>query len=718
MVDAIKRLTEVTGVRYSQEQLDVLNHQGGMCIMACAGSGKTTILTHLIAKRCLTGEIDNIKNLLCTTYSQAGRTELKDRLVKLLAQLGLDISVNIKTIHATYLEILKHFNVPVKQICTEGKKMQFVSEALKQMGVNMEEDDKEVLASLFSYQVNNLMSDAELIKSSAYTLENFSLQQYTQARTIYVDKKVKEGLLDFDDLQMLVYRLMVNQPNQAVIDYCRNKFKYIYVDEFQDTSKIQFAILRQMIDNEDNLVVIGDDDQSIYGWRGADPSIILNICGYFPIKKFVLSTNYRCCGNIVELAANGIKNNIERVEKDMKPFNKGGELKLCATPRNLFGITKNVFVHIQSLIESGVKPEEIAVLCRNNRQSTILGNMLVDSDIYYKTTSDAMKFTKLPMYKDIKALFNIVDTDFDAASASSVLWKLVPFIGHRGASAITMIMDSCNIGLRDSVWYVLSHHTVAGKDTIQKHKATYPKMPSALEAKISTMSYTYLSRIETQEGLRKLYYTLCIESDLDRLVHLLNLYREYASFMYKNPDKNRLFNGVIDYVIYKVNKQGVNEALRLFKRAEVYDNSDSLYDDVVELTTIHGAKGREWKYVIILADDNVSFPNLSSISKMREQGVSFENISKWVDEERRLHYVAFTRAKEQLAVFANSDNLSIFTLECLGMNGGNELIIKSALNEIPQSIIDYSRKCFEDERYKYDLTAKRMETFENFAKLQ
>ena len=306
MVDAIKRLTEVTGVRYSQEQLDVLNHQGGMCIMACAGSGKTTILTHLIAKRCLTGEIDNIKNLLCTTYSQAGRTELKDRLVKLLAQLGLDISVNIKTIHATYLEILKHFNVPVKQICTEGKKMQFVSEALKQMGVNMEEDDKEVLASLFSYQVNNLMSDAELIKSSAYTLENFSLQQYTQARTIYVDKKVKEGLLDFDDLQMLVYRLMVNQPNQAVIDYCRNKFKYIYVDEFQDTSKIQFAILRQMIDNEDNLVVIGDDDQSIYGWRGADPSIILNICGYFPIKKFVLSTNYRCCGNIVELAANGI----------------------------------------------------------------------------------------------------------------------------------------------------------------------------------------------------------------------------------------------------------------------------------------------------------------------------------------------------------------------------------------------------------------------------
>lgn len=700
--DAIREVSETTGVEYSDEQLAVLQHQGGMCIMACAGSGKTTVLTHLIAKRCLTGEITDTKYLLCTTYSNAGKKELQSRLVKLLASLGLATDVVIKTIHATYLEVLKHFGVKIGTICTEGKKAQLISEVLKELGIMLEEDEKETLSSLLSYQVNNLMSDTDLVQSSAYTLENFPITKYTAVRQKYVQKKMQEKLTDFDDLQMMMYSLMVHNPNQQVIDYCHDKYRYIYLDEFQDTSKIQFAILRKMVSNPDNLVVIGDDDQSIYAWRGADPSIILNVCGYFPIKKFVLSTNYRCCGEIVKLAAEGIKCNKERVDKDMKPFKEGGELKICPTGGSLLDISQKAFVHIKKLIESGVEPENIAVLCRNNRQTSILSSMLLDNQMYYKASSETMKFTKLPLFKDILAILSLVDTDYDANSAKQILWKLVQFLGTRGTSVITKLMTDSSITLKDALWHILMNYTQYAGYTEKRHSGTV-KISPVVEAKISSMATSYLYKVEVQASLRELYYTMCIKNDTERAKALLELYRTGCSFMYKSPDKARLLDGVIDYCHYKLKTKTPDECYQSFKKAEVYDTADNLYDDVVELTTIHGAKGREWDYVIILADDNVSFPNLDGINTMLDRGVTKENVIKWIEEERRLHYVAFTRARKQLALFSYPNMLSIYTLECLGMKSDNELIYSCGLmGEIPQDVVEYARG--QVQKYEYDLS--------------
>lgn len=712
LVDAHRYIAKIayTGEKERMTCIKVSNEDGLFLTEHCIVTHNTTILTHLIAKRCLTGEIDNISNLLCTTYSKAGKQELQARLVSLLGGLGLNTSVSIKTIHATYLEVLKHFGMPVNNICTEGKKNQLIDEALREMRVRLEDEEKETVSSLLSYQVNNLMTDTNLVQSSAYTLESFSQQQYSELRTLYNNKKQALGLTDFDDLQMYMYSLMVNQNNQQVIDYCRNKYKYVYVDEFQDTSKIQFAILRKMVSDPKNLVVIGDDDQSIYGWRGADPSIILNVCGYFDIKKYVLSTNYRCCGEIVKLAAKGIKNNINRVEKDMQPYNQGGTLKLCDTPNSLLGITKDVYIYIKGLLDKGVKPNEIVVLCRNNRQSSILANMLIDNDIYYKTVTDAMKFTKLPLYRDIKAIFNIVDTDLDAVSTKQVLWKLVPFIGIRGSQAVTQLMESCSISLRDSLWHIIMSYTRLSGYCEKKH-STSPKIPPQVEGKVSAMAYSYLSKIETQEGLIELYDTMCMEDEVEKAIKLIKMYCGGIGFQYKNPDRNRLLCGVTDYVIYKLRNYGLSGTVQAFKRSEVYDNSDSLYDDAVELSTIHGAKGREWKYVILLADDNVSFPNLYGIIKMKEKNVTMENIDEWLNEERRLHYVAFTRAKVELAIFANRGNLSLFTLECLGMNNNNSLIIDYAENGIDKQVKEYSNNCYEIPEFKLDLTEQRVVLF-------
>ena len=713
LTGASRQIVKIENINVKEHMtcIKVSNEDGLFLTEHCIVTHNTTVLTHLIAKRCLTGEIEDVSKLLCTTYSNAGKIELKDKLSQILSKIGITGTLNIKTIHATYYNILKNFNIPIQNICTEGKKLQLIDESLKELKLRLDEDDKETLSSLISYQVNNLMTDNDLIQSSAYTLENFTLANYTAVRTEYNKKKQQLGLTDFDDLQMYMYMLMVKQENQSIIDYCRKNYKYVYVDEFQDTSKIQFAILRKMVENPDNLVVIGDDDQSIYSWRGADPSIIINICGYFDITKYILSTNYRCCGEIVKLAAEGIKHNTNRVSKEMKPYNKGGKLQLCDTPNSLWGITRDVYTHIKSLIDNGEKPEDIVVLCRNNRQATILSNILVDNEVYYKASTDTMKFTKLPVYKDIKAMYELVDSDMDIAVTKQLLWKLVSYLGIRGTSVITFLMENCSVSLRDSLWHIIMECFPYTANITKKHR-TAPKIPVEIATKVRGLAQSYLNKSNMQSNLITLYEALCLDTPEQTLNSLFDLYRINAGFMYKNPDKNRLLEGVMEYAKYKVTIYGITKSLQLYHRAEMYDNGTSLYDDSVELSTIHGAKGREWKHVILLADDNISFPNLTYLKTMKERGIMLENINQWIDEERRLHYVAFTRAKDELTIFAKSKNVSLFALECLGKKDiDNEFIRNLSLqSNTPPEIENFSKECFQ--KYRYDITKERVNVFQ------
>lgn len=942
-MDIINEMERVTGVKYSDEQLDILKHPGGMCILASAGSGKTTVLTHLLAKRIISGEIKNTKKLLCTTYSRAGSQEMEERLEKLFKALGIKQKVQVKTMHASYYMILRKFGI-VNKVCSAGQRFRFISQSCKEAKVSLSEEELNTLDSLISYQVNNMLSDEELTKTYVYTLENLSEDKYREIRRGYNLKKEEHGLVDFDDMQLYMYMFLVAEQRPDILDYCRSLWEYFYIDEFQDVSKIQFEITRKLVTDPNKLVVIGDDDQCliegtmvktvdgykpiesvvvgekilagigrsetgefevdyiskkeikedivviktskgkeirgtanhigfargsdnlkrnkegnsivlkmfgshqdnvvnkgetyknelvlnddrrilqriakdkfnksnenlkyahgkyilehkdvdilektigkmreeckknkiklninreakfnsneyrfiplgyiekgmyvpvlndgniaeeevvevsreeysgyvydisvpkarnfiandivvhncIYQWRGADPSIILNICGYYDIQRFVLSTNYRCGSEIVNLASVGIKNNSKRHDKHMIPFHEGGEISLIETKGNLYDISLKVKNHILHLIkDKNVRHRDIVVMSRNNAHLAILNNMLFREGIYSNSAPE-MRFTNIMYYKDIKNIIELAKYTTASHIVSDIMWKISRYLGVRGSKAIAdfIYMSGCNI--KDALGYILTTRGVG----VNWDKEL--KIPEKANNKV--LYYFRTVSDDIIRGLEVVYKVLDVDSMEERINLLLNLYIVGTEFINNTKDRERTVYGVVAYLNSLMAEIGLNEVEKLFRLSEQYDSNEwDSPDTKLNMTTIHGAKGKEWDNVIIMNDDNITFPSFDGINKMGIEGVSMEDISGYIDEERRLHYVAMTRAKSNLFIFTNPENMSVYTLEALrllskGNNNNNEHIINMAKNgEVGRDIIQIVRENIfkEGSRYMY-----------------
>lgn len=657
----IADLTKATGVEYSDEQLTILKHGGGMCILACAGSGKTTILTHLLAKRVISGEISDVSKLLCTTYSKAGATEMDERLKKLFDRLGMKSNMTVKTLHAFYLMVLRHFGFPTEVVSTKMR-LQFLTASCKDAKVSLGDDDLQLIDSLLSYQVNNLMSDEALVKSYVYTLENVVQQQYTNIRMGYTNRKQEAGLIDFDDMQLYMYTCLVQQTRPDILAYCRNRWTDFYIDEAQDVSKIQFAILRTLMTDASKMLFIGDDDQCIYQWRGADPSIILDICGYYDIKKALLSTNYRCYGNIVRPAAVGIVNNKRRAEKTMKPFNEGGRLRVCDTKGgSLYNQAKYAYEHIrQMVIEQDVSPQNIAVLSRNNQHLAILNSMLFKDGIYCETAPE-MRFTNTNMYKDIRNIIELASNGCNRNITTSNLWRVCIYLGVRGSKMIADIQDSSGARLSDILGYLLTKHTRRNVDWRGSLK-----IPGTADARLE--NFCQGLQDSTIDYLVYVYKLLGITDDKKRIAGFLGLYLSATEFMYKSQDRSRSINGMIDYTLDLVNKLGLAKLKAFFRASEQFESGNmAVSGPKVCMCTMHGSKGREWEHVVLFADDNVTFPSFEGIVTMNKNGVHIDDISASLDENRRLHYVAMTRAKSDLTIFTDSNNVSVYALEALGV---------------------------------------------------
>lgn len=691
----IEEMSARTGVVYSDEQRRILEHTGGMNILACAGSGKTTVLTHLIAKRIASGEIKDTTKLLCTTFSKAGANEMEERLNLLLNKLGITAKVAVKTLHSTYFQVLKKFGV-LPNVCSNAQRAMFINKAIKDSRLMLEDDDVRLVDSLISYQVNNLMDDASLVKSYVYTLEDVSLEKYTEIRQRYIKAKADAGVIDFDDMQLYMYMLIVQQKNRDVIAYCKNQWKYYYIDEFQDVSKIQFAIVRELVEDPNDLVVIGDDDQCIYEWRGADPNIILNICGYYDIERFILSTNYRCKGKIVERAAVGIKNNQRRSDKDMIPFNSGGSIKICDTGAgDLFDLSKKAYDHITGLVWEGVDPADIAVLSRNNQHLCILNNMLFKAGIYSECSED-MKFSSMSMYKDMRMVMEINDGTFNHRLVEKILWKLIPYLGVAKSKLFTKFMDEVGCDFRSAIHYIVKNYSTAGRISKVDERIYRLRVPSKMSSLIE--KYYYSLNRDSDMYLVELANILMIESDEQRFNKLANQYLVGTNFLYGTTDKSRTVYGIVSYINSLIGQDGYEGTKTFLNLTEQYETGKAVVPDhKITMSTMHGAKGREWKNVILFADDNVSFPSFEGIQSMVEDKISEVDISGSIDENRRLHYVAMTRAKDELVIFADINNISVYTLEALGLikKDGvqfNRNIIDMAINGISGDVIEGLRE--------------------------
>ena len=657
----------------------------------CIVTHNTTVLTHLLAKRIKSGEITDTSKLLCTTFSKAGSTEMEDRLKSLLEKLNIDAKIQVKTMHASYYAVLRHFGIIKTNLCSDAQRKMFVVQAIKEAGLNLEEEDIQLVDSLISFQVNNLLDDKSLVKSYKYTLEDVSLEKYSLIRQLYAKKKQEAGLIDFDDLQMYMYMVLVYQENKDILEYCRNKWEYFFVDEFQDVSRIQFEILRKLVTDPNKLIVIGDDDQCIYQWRGADPSIILNICGYYDIQKFVLSTNYRCGGEIVKKASVGIKNNSRRAEKTMIPYNTGGRIKICNSGgQDLYEMSLYAYNYIMDLINNKrVNVSDIAILARNNMSLIILNNMLYRSGVFSDLRAE-IKFTNNQVYKDIQDLMAVAENTYNHNIVKRILWKLCKYLGVRGSNLFSNFMYETGASLKDCLGYCLT--TFGNSDNCRaiqwKGKLTVPnKVYDKTEYLYSNIRY------DTEAYLVGVYMAIDTEDYSEALKSLLELYSDASSFLFKTTERTRNYLGIINYIIGILDSEGYNETKSILSSTEQYENSYAVIPgSKITISTMHGAKGKEWKYVILFANDNISLPSFEGIAKMVNDGVDEKDISSSIDEDRRLSYVGWTRAKEELAIFTDYNNPSVYTLESLGLlsndNHDNSHIISISdlYNSLPPNL--------------------------------
>ncbi|MEM4385678.1 MAG: ATP-dependent helicase [Candidatus Anstonellales archaeon] len=653
----IKKLEEVVGIKFNSEQLDILNHRGGMRIIACAGSGKTTMLSSLIVKRILSGEIKNTSRILCTTYSRVGAIHLENKVNSLLSKFGYS-GINVKTMHAVYLDILRRFGYPT-DIVDNSMRMKFIWEACKVSGVTPSEDLVKSLDAILSYQVNNLMSDNTLANSYIFNIDNMDIGTYSKIRNNYNYLKQSKGLIDFDDMQLYVYSLMVREKKEEVIGYCRAMWKYFFIDEAQDISKLQFEILKVMIEDEDDLVFIGDDDQCIYQWRGAEPSIVLNVCGYYNLKTFTLSTNYRCRGNILELASRSIKYNSRRYSKDMKYANSGGNIYLIDTSGGgMYYKSLVVLDIVKDLINKGKDLSDIAILARNNQQLAILNSLLVMNGIMCSSTNE-MRFTKGMIYQDIKDIINIL---LGRRYNYSTLGKLVLYLGKK-SKFIYDLQVSLGVGLSDVLGVLLKKKDIGLPLVVQRN----------IEEYINSLN------VSTKDSINSLYEILSSNENMSiKLNKLLSMYWVSYSYAFNSFEKKEIMYGYIEYISDICSKHGIEYLNEYLVKNEQYETDlyVSNFKNSIFLSTFHGSKGMEWDTVIIFNDENISVPSFEGIARLYHRGIDMYDILYNVEEERRLHYVALTRAKENLYIISNKNNASIFLLEGIeGIKYNNEVVI-------------------------------------------
>jgi len=667
MQDVIDRLSYLSGINYTEEQLKILCYdKGAMRILACAGSGKTTTLTHLIAKKILCNEIRDTQKILCTTFSRAGSGEMEDRISSLLGMFG-DYKINVQTMHATYYKVLRSFGLS-RTVCTNYQREHMVKTACEKAKVKgLDDEEIQIIDSLISYQVNNLMSDKELCNSYVFSMVNITPEQYVNIRRNYSALKDKSKLIDFDDMQLYMYKLLCIDRDKAVLDFCRSRWEYFFIDEFQDTSKIQFAILRELVGDGRNLVVIGDDDQCIYQWRGADPSILLNITAYYEMKDFVLSTNYRCKNNIVNFGFNVITKNKIRYDKSMVSYDSGGKVKITLLEGfvdagdSVFKQSMMVFNHIKDCLKKGLyRPSEIAVLARNNSHLTILQNMLMREGIPCEFTL-LMRVTSLPFYKVMRNAVFMAKYPDDIKIVGSVLWSLIRYLKSVDAEKIIGVMEETKFTLKDILRIIL--------EIRDRNTEEVPFINVCKSKKLCKMAYDVLSELDSgnTDDIDELYCNLRDPDPIQRARVLVNKVSLRLANTYKNTeDRARISISLGEYFDYLLKEaKNLDDVIAFLRLTEQYESTivSSGTDDRIILSTIHGAKGLEWKHVILFLVDCVSFPSASGMIKMAGMRVSANELFQRLDEERRLFYVGVTRAKEDLWIIADFCRASLFILE-------------------------------------------------------
>ncbi len=602
-------------VKYSQlnaaQKEAVTDTSNHLRIIAGAGSGKTRVLTMRIAY--LIEELHvNPRNILAITFTNKAANEMKKRITEMMGEMG--DGAFISTIHSLCVRILKE-DIEVMgyprnfTIVDSDDQKTILKEAYKEYGVEKKDIS---YASALDYIGNCKYEEISPEKAMSQTYGEKKLIDKANVYKYYVERLKSMYGLDFDDLILFSTKLFKEHPD--ILKKWANRFHYIHVDEFQDIDKTQYLLIKQLSSAHDNVYVVGDPDQTIYTWRGADVNIIINFDKDFKnTKTIILNQNYRSTNNILEGANSLIKNNKARVEKDLYSTNGDGDYIYHKTLVDETSEANYIADEILSLHKKGTAYKDIAILYRSNYLSREVEKVLIENRIPY-VIFGGIRFYERMEVKDILSYLRLIVTGDDLAF-QRVINQPKRGIGQKAIDSIFEIAKKEK----------LTMYEVIQKGLYAKNQNTLDNFVNMIEKWKKHMETLPLENL-LEEVLDDSGYRTMLEKDneTERLENVKSLIDDIKEYQETYPGST-----LADYL----------SMISLYTDKATTDNSES-----VNLMTIHAAKGLEFNVVFVIGLSEGIFPSERSMA----------DGNRGLEEERRLAYVAYTRAKEKLTLTETS----------------------------------------------------------------
>ncbi|WP_411348083.1 DNA helicase PcrA [Paenibacillus sp. WLX2291] len=607
--DAINRLNP-------RQKEAALATDGPLLIMAGAGSGKTRVLTHRIAHI-----IDSRKSapwgILAITFTNKAAREMQERVSQLVGKDGREIWVS--TFHSMCVRILRRDIERIGftsnfSILDSGDQLSVIRSCMKDLNMDTKKFEPKTVQSMISTAKNELVTPDQYERNIGDYFEGLAAKVYT----MYQRRLRANNSLDFDDLIMTTIQLFKEVPE--VLEFYQKKFRYIHVDEYQDTNRAQYMLCNMLADAHHNICVVGDSDQSIYRWRGADITNILNFEKDYPeAKTILLEQNYRSTSNILNAANEVIGNNGGRKPKKLWTDKEGGaKIKVYRADSEH---DEGYFVtsEIHKNVKTGRPYQDHAILYRTNAQSRVIEEILIKSDIPYQIVG-GIKFYDRKEIKDILGYLRLLSNPDDDISLTRVInvpkrgigdtsvAKLASAAGERGISIFKVleIVDDLGFAGRTRNALVEFYDMIAALHQMVDYLSV-----TELTEKILEMSQY---RIELQRE-----NTLESKARVENIEEFLSVTMEFE----KNNEDKSLVSFLTD--------------LALIADIDSMGDDPEEQDDAVVLMTMHSAKGLEFPTVFIIGMEEGVFPHSRAFMDNDE-----------LEEERRLAYVGITRAEKQL----------------------------------------------------------------------
>ena len=665
----------IEGLNDKQKEA-VLATEGPCLVIAGAGSGKTKVLTHKIAYL-MSEKYIKPWNILAITFTNKAANEMKERVEKLVGEAAKDMWIG--TFHSICVRILRKYIDRLGfdhsfLIFDTSDQRTLIKECMKALKI----DDKMFTDRSILAEISN--GKNEMLEPKAYQVKyagDYRKEIIGRVYELYQQKLKENNAIDFDDI--INYTIKILTENEDALEYYTNKFQYVLVDEYQDTNKAQFTLVTILASKHGNITVVGDNDQGIYSFRGADISNILNFERDFPGTKLIkLEQNYRCTGNILKAANSVIKHNENKYEKKLWTENDEGSLPVIHKADDEYDEGRYIVEEINHLRrEEYFKYSDFVVLYRMNSQSRAIEEILRREGVPYKIVG-GLKFYERKEIKDIISYLRLIYNFSDNITVKIIINEHKRGIGKTSIDNIQEISDKTGLSMFD----IIKHADEYGLNRVKANADEFVKVIEELRGKIEELSISELIK----ETLNKTGYVKALEQEntteaetrIENLEEFLTVAIEF--------EEEEAENTLADFL----------EGITLSSDIDGMEDTD----DSVTLMTLHSAKGLEFPVVFLVGLEEGIFPGNKSIGEPKE-----------LEEERRLFYVGITRAKQFLYLTC-AKKRTIF-----GSTSYNQ--ISRFINEIPSDLLegydelDGSKEDeYADSPYKWEYgTSQKVKTY-------